>query len=357
MKKIFIGRKHCCDLDYIYPLLKFHLSFYGELVTDVSEADYIVFPATCVGTFDTLKFVMEDMLSIISKKKEGALTFVTGCMTRNIINQELSKEIQRFFDEKVDYVFPEDNYQEIVNIIAGRRVIDSNFGACYSMGDLAKFYISRGCNNRCSFCKMQYQDLPTKSVVLDEIKFQVEELPKSIKRVNIYGTNISQYGVDKNYQYNLCDVLDLFEESSQVENVNLYGFAFRDAIRNDFGNVLKYNSKIGKIKGSIETGSPRLLSMMNKGYTIPELIQFWDNMQSIYPRALETDVIVGFPTETYDDILSTLELIERLNPEYVQLHMYQNSFMIPSSQYEQLSNTEIKEHYKIYKKELSGRVA
>lgn len=356
MKKIFIGKNTGCDLNYIYPLLKFHLSSYGELVDEVSEADYIVFPSTCTGTFDLLKFVMGYILSIVSKKKEGALTFVTGCMTRNIVNQNLSEEIQRFFRENIDYVFSEDNYLEIVNIIAGRRVMEADFGACYYLGDLAKFYISRGCNNKCSFCKMQYQNLSTKSVDFEEIKLQVESLPKEIKKINIYGTNISQYGIDKNYRYNLSDVLNLFEGVPQVENVNLYGFTFSDAIKNKLVNGLKNCSKLEIVKSSIETGSPRLLSMMNKGYTIPELVDFWEKLKEFYPRILDTDVIVGFPTETYEDIYMTLELIEKLDPWRVQLHRYQNSFMVSSSKFEQLSDEEIKDHYKVYKHELKERL-
>lgn len=356
MKKIFIGEQHGCDLDYIYPALEIRLRSCGELVDDVSDADYIVFPATCAGTLGILQVVMGYMLETISKKKPGALTFVTGCITRKINNPEVADAVQRFLNENFDYVVTESNYHEIVNIITQSKTLEPDFGACLVSLNEANFYISKGCNNHCSFCKMQYQDLPTRSVNFEGIKYSVTKLPDYVDTISFYGTNISQYGVDTAYTHNLCDVLNLLEDTSKIKNINLYGFAFRDAIKNNFAADLKNNSKIVKIKGSIETGSPRLLSMMNKGYTIPELVEFWNEVQEKYPKVLDTDIIVGFPTETYEDIDLTLELLEKLKPDRVQLHIYQNSFLVPSSKFEQLPNEVIRDHYKVYKRELKDRV-
>ena len=68
--KIFIGNKHCCDLNYIYSTLKQLLYSCRELANDVSDADIIVFPATWCWTLQTLQFVMTDMSNILSKKEE-----------------------------------------------------------------------------------------------------------------------------------------------------------------------------------------------------------------------------------------------------------------------------------------------
>lgn len=356
MKKIFIGKNHACDLDYTYRSLKIHLASVGKIVENVSDADYIVFPSTCAGTLNHLQIVMGYMLSILSKKKEGALTFVTGCITRNINNPKLSAAVQKFLDDNFDYVFSEDNFDEIVNIIAGERIFEPDFGACFFYKNMVEFYISRGCNNHCSFCKMQYQDISTKSVKYEEFKEDLDNLTSDITLANLYGTNISQYGIDGDYEHNLCDLVSLLEETPTIKNINLYGFAFRDAIKNDFARELKNISKLRRIKGSVETGSPRLLSMMNKGYTVDELVEFWKEINENHPRILDTDIIVGFPTETDEDIKLTLQLLEELNPVRVQLHRYQNSFLIPSSKFEQLSDEEIMEHYKVYKRELGKRV-
>lgn len=351
--KIFIGKKMCCGANYVYPLLRNYLYTIGEIVEDVSIADFIVFPATCCGNLETIEYVLNNMLNTISHKKETAKTFVTGCLTRNFKNPEIAVYIQQFLNEYFDYVIPEDNYEEIVNIIKGEKILSSDFGASHqiSLKEL-NLYISRGCKNNCSFCKMAYLDLPTKSVDFNDINLNLLSLDKNINTINIWGTNIAQYGIDFAYQYNLMDVVHLIHNIPQIENINLYGFAFKDAIRNHFSTDLKYIEKVKFIQGSIETGSPRLLYMMNKGYEILELLNFWKEVQSMYFRKLSTDIIAGFPTETYEDIELTLDVVGKLKPKEVRIHKYQNSYFVPSNKYEQLSQEKIQEHYEIYKHQL-----
>ena len=93
--------------------------------------------------------------------------------------------------------------------------------------------------------------------------------------------------------------------------------------------------------------------MMNKGYALSDLLKFWDEINELYQKRLHTDIIVGFPTETYKDIELTLQLLYTLRPESILIHKYQNSsYITPSSKYDQLTDAEIDEHYDIYAKEL-----
>ena len=104
----------------------------------------------------------------------------------------------------------------------------------------------------------------------------------------------------------------------------------------------------------MESGSPRILQMMNKGYTPSQLLDFWMCIKSIYERELSTDIIAGFPTETYEDINLTIDLITKLQPKNIRIHTYQNSPFIPASKYKQLSKMQKDEHYEIYKRELKN---
>lgn len=350
--KIFIGKKHSCDLNYTYRFLLDELYELGEIVEDVSKADIIVFPATCCGSLETIEVVMIDILSVLGNKKSDAITFVTGCMTRNFKNSNVSSSIQRFLNDNFDYIIAEDNVAEIVNIIAQKEIQDNSFGCCFTNYDEVDLYISRGCENQCSFCKMTYQNAPIKSVDYEEIKQCIVALPNTIHTANLYGTNSAQYGLDFGYKYNLMDIVKLAENKDSIDEIAIYGCAFKDAILNRFGNDLKYSKKVKKIVGSIETGSPRLLAMMNKGYTIPQLLTFCSEIQEKYPKSLVTDIIAGFPTETYEDIELTIQILEKLKPEEVRVHKYQNSPFVPASKFEQLTKEEINEHYEIYRKAL-----
>ncbi len=352
--KIFIGANHGCDLNYTYRVLTDELYNIGKIVEDVAEADIIVFPATCCGSLRVIKIVMADILNVLKNKKKDATTFVTGCMTSNIKDLNLRNMINKFLNDNFDYVISEQNIGDIVNIIFQKNRMENSFGACVSDGNQVDIYISKGCANKCSFCKVNYLNLPIRSVDFEDIKNCIASLPDEIDTVNLLGMNVSQYGLDFGYKYNLMDIIKLLESKETINSVSIYGMAFKDAIQNNFAKDLK-TRKVKKISGSIETGSPRLLSMMNKGYTIPDLLTFLDEINEFYPKKLSTDIIVGFPTETYKDIELTMRFLDILRPEFLILRKYQNSPYIPSSKYNQLSEEEINEHYDTYVNELKLR--
>lgn len=352
--KIYIGENHGCDLNYTYRVLTDELYSLGEIVKNVEDADIIVFPASCSGSLKIIKKVMNDILNVLKNKKKDAITFITGCMTSDIKDSYLRNMISAFLNENFDYVISEQNMENIVNIISQKNKMENSFGACISSGNQVDLYISKGCANKCSFCKVNYLNLPIKSVDFEDVRDCIVSLPDEIDTVNLLGMNTSQYGLDFGYEHNLMDIIKLLENKESVTSVRIDGMAFKDAIQNNFSKDLK-TKKIKRIGGSIETGSPRLLSLMDKGYTIQDLLSFWDEINEFNQKDLSTDVIVGFPTETYKDIELTMQLLDILRPGFITLRKYQNSPYIPSNKYNQLTEEEISEHYDVYVKELKLR--
>lgn len=196
--------------------------------------------------------------------------------------------------------------------------------------------------------------MPLQSVPFDEVKYCLDSLTDEIDTVNLIGMNVAQYGQDLGNQYNLMDIVKLLEQKDNITHVSLQGMAFKDAIKNNFAESLK-SRKIKVIGGSLETGSPRILSMMNKGYTIPELLTFWQEINEPFAKELNTDIIAGFPTETSEDIQLTMQLLDTIRPQEIMIRKYQNSPYIPSGKYPQLSDEEINDHFNTYIKELKLR--
>lgn len=141
---IYIGKNYSCGLNYIYSYLYLELNTLGTLVSDISIADIIVFPGTCCGALNNILDIMSNIYEELQKKKEGAITFVTGCMTRKITDKKLENTIHRFLHDMFDYVIEEDNVTEIINIISQKKKLESDFGACilYNNGT-TDLYISR----------------------------------------------------------------------------------------------------------------------------------------------------------------------------------------------------------------------
>lgn len=351
--KIFMGKRKSCDLNYIYFLLYLKLGELGELVENPSEADVIVFTSTCCGTEESIYSTLEYILNVLKYKKETATTILTGCITREFKNPRFNEYIKRILDEYIDYIVPEEEQNSIINIIAKKNMITEKFGATLADDEehCAKMFISKGCTNQCSFCKTTYQKLNYKSVEFDEIKKQIDKLD-DINYIDICGTNITQYGIDLKDNHRLPDIIKLLEQKENIKNIGLHGFAFKDAIQQGYQYELKYSKKISIIGGSIESGSNRILSLMNKGFTKEEFLNFWIEITSIYPKKLNTCIIAGFPTETLEDIEDTLNLLEKIKDKNVQVHRYADSSLIDSHKLKQFTHEEIEDHYKIYMKAL-----
>lgn len=135
----------------------------------------------------------------------------------------------------------------------------------------------------------------------------------------------------------------------------MVGFSFKDAIKNNFDEVLKNSQKIIELCGSLESGSNRLLSMIRNGFTSEEIIQFVENIRKIYYKNLYLDIIAGFTTEQIEDIYMTLDVLKKLRPYAIDVCRYTNSPYVDSSKYDQLNPIEIQNHARIYSKVLKKR--
>lgn len=357
--KIFIGEIMSCNLNYQPNYIACELIDNFEITETVEKADIIVFPGTCSCTKENILFSLNYISSILKRKKSNAKTYMTGCLTRKFINSELF-DIEKWLNEHIDFIIPQNEpnllLQQISQEKFGNRKRE-DFGLyTINQNNVGTIYISNGCLNNCSFCKTTFQKLPLKSADIDEVKNVISEFDKrEIKKIILKGTNVSQYGLDLNGTYMLPLIIDCIESTKSIRELDLIGFAFKDAIHNDFSYVFKNSSKLRGISGALESGSDRLLDLMRKGFTSKEIIKFIETISKKYPKELILNIIAGFPTENIEDIKLTLEVLKLLNPSTVDICRYTNSKFVDSNKYPQLSPTEIENHTRIYQKVLSRR--
>lgn len=356
--KIFIGQRNSCNLNYQREIIYGELHDNHEIVKDPSEADIIIFPDTCCTTEYHARFTIWYINEILKKKKDTAKTIVTGCITRHFKRKLDGYDIEEWLKKKVDYVIPQNNTNDILKIISDEyKDKENTFGALLESKDnIARLFISNGCRNNCSFCKVTYQDYPLKSIELPILKETIDFLDENgCKKLIIKGTNVSQYGLDLYNDYKLPEVIDYIEKKDNIEAIDFVGFAYKDAIKNDFAEAMRESSKIDEIGGSLESGSNRILKLIRKGFTSEEIIEFVNEIRKKYPRNLRLNVISGFPTETMEDVFISLEVLKRLDPKEIDLCRYTNSKIVDSNKYEQLTPEEIQEHTRIYEKVLRKR--
>lgn len=358
--KIFIGKENCCSLNYQQKVIYEEILENFEITDKVEEADKIIVAETCCCTKYNITKTLDYISSIIERKKDGTKVYLTGCITRKFKNDPYLDKVEQWLKENVDYIVPQNNPNLLLKWISQNKYGDidiNDFGMVdvYS-NDSANIYIANGCLNNCSFCKTTFQKYPLKSVDLRELKDAIDELNENhISQIRLIATNICQYGVDIYHEYMLPNLISYLEKRENIKNVSLVGFSFSDAIKNNFDEILKDSQKVTRLSGSLESGSNRLLAMIRKGYTAEEIIDFVAKIRQIYYKDLNLNIIAGFPTETWEDIHSTLDVLGQLDPYIVNVCRYTNSSFVDSSQFEQLTPVEIQNHTRVYSKVLKRR--
>ena len=358
--KIYIGDNLGCGLNYQYNYITSKLSEKFEIINDPSIADVILFLGTCSATETHIFNMMLSMDDVISKKKKEAKVYITGCITRKFKNNPTLNKVRKWLEINTDAIIPQNNPDQLLQLISKDDFTNSEEEVSkiltFPLKHVASLYIGNGCLNHCSFCKTTFQKYPLKSVSIEVVKKAIDSLEEyDISSLYFKATNISQYGYDLNQTYMLPQVVEYLEKKDTIENAYFVGFCFADAIKQDFAPMLRDSTKVTGISGSIESGSPRILQLTRKCYTPEKLIQMVDIIREKHWIDLYLNIISGFPTETQEDVLETLNLLERLNPKQVVVSPYVNSSFVDSNKFEQLSPEIIEEHTKIYEKTLKSR--
>ena len=358
--KIFIGYNHSCNLNYQYLYILNELNSKFEITNNAEEADIIIFAGTCCCTQYTINYMLSYMSEVLNHKKEGAKVYMTGCMTREFRNDKIFDVVRNWINENIDVVVPQNKPNLLLMQISKSEfgnLIEDDFGLVVRYSeDTALAYISNGCKNNCSFCRNTFQYYPVKSAKIDEVKGLIDEIDCfKIPNLILTGTNVCQFGLDTDERYLLPELLEYIETKDNIKNISLNGFAFKDAIQNDFQRVLVESNKSYELHGGLESGSNKLLGLMRKGFKREDIIKFVENIRGKKKLDLGLNIISGFPTETLEDVYLTLDTLDILKPNNVDICVYTNSVFVDSSIYEQLSAEEIKEHTKIYQNVLRQR--
>jgi len=360
LMKIFIGENRSCVLNYQHDLIFNELSFKYEITDDPKDADIIIFAGTCCCTEYNIINTISYMSDVLQYKKENAKVYMTGCMTREFNENKKLNGIKSWIKKNIDVVVPQNQSNLLLKLISNSEFCDldsDDFGLAARCGEKEVVaYISNGCLNNCSFCKTTFQKYPLKSVSLEDVKSIIDKVDESkASKLILTGTNICQFGLDTCGRHLLPELLEYIENKENINSISLNGFSFKDAIHNDFQNVLASSQKRYRLCGSLESGSNRLLDLIRKGFTSEEIIEFVENIRKRNEIELYLNIISGFPTETLEDVKLTLDVLKKLSPTDVDICRYTNSSFIDSSQYEQLTPEKIQEHTRIYNNVLVRR--
>lgn len=295
---------------------------YEETQT-AEDADVIVFNTCCVReNAEQHAFGNIGMYKKLKKEKKDLVIAVCGCMTQQ---GEFAKKLSATFPF-VDVIIGTYNIDEFGKILqktvdTKKRVVeilDKNGDICEEITPYRSSYpnawvnIAYGCNNFCSYCIVPYvrgrerSRLPEN--VVDEVKNLVNE---GYKEITLLGQNVNSYGHDLKNGVSFSSLLDEIGKIDGKFRLRFMSNHPKDLTEDVIEAIKRNPHACHAIHLPVQSGSNRILSLMNRRYSVEKYLSQIDSIRKIIPDcAITTDIIVGFPTETEEDFIDTVKLVE-----------------------------------------------
>ncbi len=257
----------------------------------------------------------------IFRSKKKPLVIIAGCVAQ-AENQEMLKR-----EPYIDLVIGPQAYHKINDTILNytkkkKKIEETEFDAVSKFKYLSKIKneagkvssfltIQEGCDKFCHFCVVPYTRGPEYSrpfnQILDEAKYLADS---GAKEIILLGQNVNAYD---NEGYRLSDLIFNIEKISEIKRVR-YTTSHPKDMTEDLIEVYKTSKKLMPLVHlPIQSGSNKILKLMNRKHTIEEYLNTFDKLKKINPNIeFSSDFIIGYPGEEDQDFKNTFNLIERV---------------------------------------------
>ena len=170
-----------------------------------------------------------------------------------------------------------------------------------------------GCNNFCSYCIVPYVRGRERSREMSEILEEITRLAKDgVKEVMLLGQNVNSYGKNLETPVSFARLLQEVEKIDGIERIRFMTSHPKD-LSDELIEVMKHSKKICRhLHLPLQSGSTRILEKMNRRYTKESYLALVEKLRREIPDlALTTDIIVGFPGETKEDVDETIDVVRK----------------------------------------------
>lgn len=194
--------------------------------------------------------------------------------------------------------------------------------------------IQDGCNQYCSYCIIPYARGPVRSRKIQDIIEESKKLASSgFKEIILTGIHVASYGKDLG-EIGLIDVIKKISEVDGIERIRLSSIE-PNLITKDFMEALLTSKKVcHHFHLSLQSGSNSVLKRMNRKYSKEEYREKVDLIRSYMPDAgITTDIIVGFPGESDEEFIETLEFVKNIRFSRIHVFKYSPRKGTPAAKY------------------------
>ncbi|HIG08702.1 MAG TPA: tRNA (N6-isopentenyl adenosine(37)-C2)-methylthiotransferase MiaB [Alphaproteobacteria bacterium] len=318
--------------------------------SDIAKAD-LVFVNTCSireKAEKTVRKRLEFYNSIKRDKNKGMIVGVLGCMAERLKEKFLEEE------KLVDIVVGPDAYRDLPALINqvedGRKAVNVFLSLEETYADISPVRLSgngvtafvsitRGCDNMCTFCVVPYTRGRERSRSPESILKECQDLfTNGYREITLLGQNVDSYlwyggGAKKDFKKasdaekeNSLNFSNLLDKVAQI-NPKLR-IRFSTSNPQDMGIdvieiMTKRNNICNHIHLPVQSGSSRILKLMNRGYDREKYLQLINDIKQRMPNcSISMDMIIGFCSESEQDHQDTLSLMDKVEYDFGYMFKY-----------------------------------
>jgi len=301
-----------------------------ELTENIAEAD-LIFINTCSIREHAEKRIRARLNEFkrYKKIKPELKIGLIGCMAERLKEQLLEQE------QIVDIIAGPDAYRDLPHLldiaVTGQKAVNvllsidetyADINPINSKGISAFISIMRGCENFCSYCVVPYTRGKERSRNPITIEKEARSLfDQGIREVTLLGQNVNSYNNDNGTGFaELLEHIALIDPQLRVRFATSHPKDISDHL---LETIAKYNNICKSIHLPVQSGSNRMLKLMNRKYTREWYMDRIEAIRRIIPGcAISTDIITGFCSETEEDHQQTLELMKWAGYDYAFMFKY-----------------------------------
>lgn len=316
----------------------------GYELTDNEDADFVIYN-TCTVRDNANQRVYGRLghLNSLKKKNPHKKIALCGCMMQEPSVIEKIKKSYRF----VDMIFGTHNIYKFAELLVAMfesndMVIDIWEDTDQIVEDLpverkypfkSGINIMFGCNNFCSYCIVPYVRGRERSRNPRDIIREIENLvADGVVEVMLLGQNVNSYGKNLEEPMTFAQLLKEVEKIEGLQRIRFMTSHPKD-LSDELIQVMKESKKICRhLHLPLQSGSTRILSRMNRRYTKEQYLELALKIKREIPDiAITTDIIVGFPGETPEDVDETIDVIKKVQYDNAFTFIYSKRTGTPAA--------------------------
>jgi len=296
---------------------------YGE-TADVKTADLVILNTCSIREKAAQKVYSQlGRLRALKRKRPKLVIGVGGCLAQ--------QWGEKFVEEMpfVDFVVGTHNIHRLPGIVesvekTGLPVVETAFHQTVESLNLvampcngrisAYVTIMQGCDNFCSYCVVPHLRGKEESRAFEDVLEEVKILSgRGIKEVMLLGQNVNSYGNTTQGRYDFADLLHAIGRIPGIERIRFTTSHPKDIPDKLVACFSEVDSLCEHIHLPVQSGSDRILQMMNRCYTIDEYCTIVDKLRKVRPDiSITSDIIVGYPGETDKDFHATITMMGKI---------------------------------------------